>query len=172
MPLLSCRHRGPRSGRPAPGEDVQEYWSPDASEDTPRAQWYVCHTQHEALLEDRHYAFGRHDTAGAAQEAVTHDENSRDVYLICLNELCTVADVAFHTDHTVRTHGWVEDTDWLTAFAAPAGLIHPHLSDDIESMCPWLSEVARTGQDATAYAPVAVALQLLGSAVGDRDGLE
>ncbi|MEX5271791.1 hypothetical protein [Kocuria sabuli] len=107
-------------------EDVQEYWDAGTPEDSPRAQWYVCHTQHEALLlEDRHYASGRHHTAGAVQEAVAHDENSPDVYRISLNELCTVPDVAFHTHHTIRPHGWLADTDWFTVIAAPVGLTHP-----------------------------------------------
>ncbi|MFF0989880.1 hypothetical protein [Kocuria nitroreducens] len=107
-------------------EDVEEYWNPDAAKDPALAQWYVCHTQHEALLlEDRHYASGRHRTARAIQEAVAHDENSQDVYRINLNELCTVPDVAFHTHHTIRPHGWLSDTDWLTVIAAPVGLTHP-----------------------------------------------
>lgn len=115
-------------------QDVKEYWDSDTSEDTPRAQWYVCHTQHETLLlEDRHYASGRHHTAHAVQEAVAHDENSPDVYRISLNELRTVPDVAFHTHHTIRPHGWLADTDWLTVIAAPVGLTHPDHAEPMAS---------------------------------------
>jgi hypothetical protein len=116
-------------------EDVQEYWDCDASEGTPQAGWYVCHTQHEALLlEDRHYASGRHNSAGAVQEAVAHDENSQDVYRISLNALCTVPDVTFHTHHTIRPHCWLADINWLTVVAAPVGLTHP---DHAEPMASW-----------------------------------
>jgi hypothetical protein len=107
-------------------EDVQEYWDADTS----RAQWYVCHTGHEALLlEDRHYASGRHHSAWAVQEAVAHDETSQDVFRISLNELATIPDVAFHTHHTIRPHGWLVDTDWLTVIAAPVGLTHPDYAE-------------------------------------------